>query len=119
VQKAGATFVAKRIADYVMAPPKPRDDEEVEAESDLDLDGQMIEDDDGQPLGLANRLDQIAVYVVGSRRANHQATLQQCLDDPNSRVFFQHQDGRLVGLIYVPDPSQSRPSGDAIRADEI
>jgi hypothetical protein len=126
VQKIGAQYLVKRITDYVVAPPSQAAEQEsaapataVPAASGPDLDGEEIRDDEGRRLGTARRLRDVAVYVVADGVGDRVEALQQCLDDPESRVLFHTVDGRLAGLIYVPDPSKAPPRAGGMRADEV
>ncbi|HKG25177.1 MAG TPA: hypothetical protein VKB09_05970 [Thermomicrobiales bacterium] len=126
VQRIGAQYLVKRVTDYVMAPPTTTAEPETEqpqasapAVSGPDLDGEEIRDDDGQRVGTARRLRDVAVYVVSDRFGDPVEVLHQCLDDPQTRVMFHTVDGRLTGLIYVPDPSKAPPRAGGMRADEV
>jgi hypothetical protein len=129
VQKIGAQYLVKRVSDYVMAPPPSKGDPETEPEQPArasgpeeigpDLDGEPIEDDEGQVLGTARRVRNVAVYVVTDGFGNPLERLQQAVDDAETKVMFHTVDGKLMGLIYVPDPSKAPPRADGMRADEI
>ena len=129
VQKIGAQYLVKRISDYVTAPPpEPASQAAAPAanpsqvednDATVDLDGQVIRDDDGQVVGIARRIRNIAVYVVADSAANRLETLQGCVDDPESRVLFHSVDDRLAGLIYIPDPDKGPPRIGGFRADDI
>jgi hypothetical protein len=126
VQKVGAQFVVKKISDYVMTPP-PQAEEAAEeehqpaaAQSAPDLDGQIITDENGNRLGVARRLAAVNVYLIADSRAGLENQLKATIDDPDGRVFFHHaEDGRLTGLIYVPDPSSRPAPVAASRPDDI
>jgi hypothetical protein len=126
VQKVGAQFVVKKISDYVMASPPQADEAPEEAQEQAaqqaapNLDGQVIKDEEGQSLGVARRVANVAVYVVTDRRAGLEEQLKATIADPEGKVFFHHAaDGTLTGLIYVPDPS-SRPAPVSVtRPDDI
>ena len=124
MQKIGAQYLVKKFADYVTAPPpEAPEPEPVQGEAVAagfpDLDGQVIEDDEGQPLGTAHRLRDIAVYVVSEGYGNRAEELRQYIGDPESRVLFHTVDGRLAGLIYVPDPSKAPKRTSGMRADDV
>jgi hypothetical protein len=123
VQKVGASFVMKKVSDYVMAPPKAAESEEVTGVADegvVDLEGQVITDEDGQRLGTARRVANVAVYVITGSRARLEDQLKSAISDPEGRVFFHHaEDGQLTGLIYVPDQSDQPAPVAATRADDI
>jgi hypothetical protein len=114
--------VMRKVSDYVMAPPKAAEDElDVQpTDESPNLDGQVITDEDGQNLGVARRVANVAVYLISDSRAGIEEQLKATIIDPEGRVFFHHtDDGRLTGLIYVPDPS-SRPAPVPItRPDDI
>jgi hypothetical protein len=125
VQRVGAQYMVKKISDYVMAPPAPAETEAVEkvaasAPAAPSLDGQTITDEHGQPLGIARRVADVQVYLITDQRRGLGEQLEQTIVDPEMRVYFHHDDqGRLTGLIYVPDRSK-RPAGvSASRADDI
>jgi hypothetical protein len=127
VQRIGAQYLVKRVTDYVMAPPaqagEPANAETVAAapaaESGPDLDGEEVRDDEGKRLGIARRLRDIAVYVVADGFGDRVETLQRCIEDPETRVLFHTVDGRLAGLIYVPDPSKAPARSGGMRADDV
>jgi hypothetical protein len=132
VPKIGASYVMKKVADYVTTPPpRPADRQEVEAEEpaprrhagaesqDDPLHGQVITDENGETVGTARRVPGVAVYVVAPAYANAAAEFERALDDPETRLFFHREDDRLVGLIYVPDPTSAPEPVAGMRADEI
>jgi hypothetical protein len=125
IPKVGASYVGKKIYDYVMTPPPPRpapeaDATEVPAEEWVDdLDGKPFHDEEGQPLGTAFRLREVGVYVVGSGYGRPAVNLERALLDPETRLFWRTVDGRVVALIYVPDPSRTPAAPEALRADDI
>ena len=129
VQKIGAQYLVKRVTDYVMAPPASAAEAEPVPEqqarpsapevSGPDLDGEEIRDDEGQVLGTARRLRNVAVYVVTDGFGDRLEVLQQAFEDPETKVLFHTVEGRLAGLIYVPDPSKAPPRAGGMRADEV
>lgn len=123
VPKIAGQYVAKRLYDTVMAPPPQREEahqDEAPAEHDAeDLDGQVVTDDEGRPVGTARRLRHVAVYVVGDRYASPEAELLRSVNEPESRLLMRSEDGRLTALIYVPDPATAPARVDGIRSDDI
>lgn len=114
--KVGASYLAKRFADHVMAPPPQQVEPEDETE---DLDGQVFTDEDGNRIGRAYRIPNLAVYVIANGRGNLQNELERCIAESESRLFFRSEDGRLTGLIYAADPSRSGSNSQATRADDV
>ncbi|MGH2532864.1 MAG: hypothetical protein ACRDJW_11250 [Thermomicrobiales bacterium] len=130
VQKIGASYVMKKVADYMTSPAPaaaPRQDVAEEepvaprqAPAPVDtLHGQVITDENGQAVGTARRVAGVAVYVIAPAYANASAEFERAIDDPDTRLFFHREDNRLVGLIYVPDPSNAPAAVAGMRADEI
>jgi hypothetical protein len=125
VPKIAGQYIVKRISDQILAPPPEREDaaeadEQRVAEPLVDeLDGQIVVDDEGQPVGTARRLASIGVYVVADRRGEAESELIRALNDPNSRLLIRSDDGRVTGLIYVPDPDSAPPKVEGIRSDDI
>jgi hypothetical protein len=58
--------------------------------------------------------------VIAPSRAGLEDQLKSAITDPEGRVFFHHaDDGRLSGLIYLPDPSSRPAPVNVTRADDI
>ena len=123
VPKIAGQYVAKRLYDNIMAPPPQRTEEtedEAPPEHDVeDLDGQVVTDDEGRPVGMARRLRGVAVYVVADRYASPESELLRSVNEPESRLLIRSEDGRLTALIYVPDPATAPLRVDGIRSDDI
>lgn len=134
VQKIGASYVIKKVADYVTtAPAEPaqpagaaQDVQEVEPaerrapRAPIDsLHGQVITDENGEAVGAARRVPGVAVYVIAPAYGDPAAELERCIEDPETRLFFHREDDRLVGLIYVPDPSRAPRPVEGMRAEDI
>ena len=117
MQKIGAQWALKKISDTVMAPAPQAVEVEQGAIPDDHPDQITVNDAEGNSLGTAYRLN-IPIYVVTHGRGRPDAALARSLDDPNSQVLVQRQGSRVVGVIYVPDP-EFRPTGEAVRADDI
>jgi hypothetical protein len=119
-------YLAKRIGDELLAPPKPKAEPEEAAGAETaeevvdELDGAVFRDEQERPLGIARRLPGVAVYVVSNEYANANAELERYLaEEPEGQIFVQRAGQRIVGLIYVPEPSRAPTRPDAMRADEI
>jgi hypothetical protein len=129
VQKIGAQYLVKRISDYVTAPQPAEDPEQpqpaaappqmvAETVPDL-LDGQTVRDEEGQNVGIARRVHDVSVYVIGEGFGDRVQALQDAIDDPDSKILFHSVDGRLAGIIYVPDPSKRVAKSTGMRADDV
>jgi hypothetical protein len=61
----------------------------------------------------------VAVYIITDGRGDLAGDLERCLSDPEMRLFFHHDDDRLTGLIYAPDPSRLPARVEGFRADDV
>ena len=131
--KMGASYVLKKFADEVMAEPKaivesalnepfqeqPKLAPAPPPEKD-EFDGQTINDENGEVIGTARRLRQIALYIVSDTYGDLASEFEQCVLDDESRKYFVHDEqGRIAGLIYAPHPDRMPAKAQAIRADDI
>ncbi len=114
--RAGASYLAKRFANQIMAPPAQEAEPEV---ADADLDGQIFTDENGDRIGRAYLIPNLAVYVIANGRGDVRAELERCIDEPESRLFFRTEEGQITGLIYAADPARSGSNSDATRADDV
>jgi hypothetical protein len=129
VPKIGAQWAIKKIADEVMAPPPapPEPDEPAAApayqapvEEEDEFDGELVNDEQGNPIGTAHRMRSIGIYLVSDSHGNLEKELQDCIEDEESRKFFiRDKRGRLTGIIYAPHPDRMPAKAEALRADEI
>ncbi len=132
VPKLGAQYMLKRLADEMMAPaeqpaaasaePSPPQQvatQPIAAPVHDDIDGTIIHDDEGRPIGRARRAP-IAVYLVTPGYGNIVTELEECLEDEDCQRYFVHDDaGDLTGIIFAPHPDKMPAPTDAIRADDI
>ena len=131
--KMGASYVIKKFADEVMAEPKaivesalnepfqeqPKLAPAPPPEKD-EFDGQTINDENGEVIGTARRLRQIALYLISDSYGDLARELEQCVADEESRTFFvRDEQGRITGLIFAPHPDRMPAKAHAIRADDI
>jgi hypothetical protein len=141
--KIGASYVLKKITDEVMAEPKaaveaamtgmPQPGQQAgqasqtpqqvqrppEPEPD-EFDGQPVSDENGEVIGTARRMREIAVYLSSDSYGDLHKELEACLLDEESRRYLIHDDrGHLTGIIYAPHPDRMPARAEAIRADDI
>ncbi len=119
VPKIAGQYVAKRLYDQILAPPAQRPETEEIEDATEDFDGQLVTDEDGQPVGTAHRLAEIAVYVVSDGYADLESELLRAVNERESRLLIRTEDGRIAALIYVPDPASAPRRVDGIRSDDI
>lgn len=122
MQRTVGMYIANRIKDEILKPPTVEeevDNEYIEPEDHLD--GEVVTNADGVVLGVAHRLRDIAVYVVGSRSANANIEMERALHDPDAEVIVHREGRQITALVYVPTESAELPSGGnlGLRADEV
>jgi hypothetical protein len=125
MQRTVGMYIANRIKDEILKPPTVADEVDVEEEAytpeEDPLDGETITNADGQVLGVAHRLHEVKVYVVGGRSANANLELERAMNDPDAEVIIHREGRRITALMYVPTESAQLPSsgGAGLRADEV
>lgn len=131
VPKIGAQWAIKQITDQVMAPAAaPAAQAPVEhaaapaqhapVEEVDEFDGDIVNDENGVPIGTAHRMRAINVYLVSDSHGNLEREFQECLEDDQSRRYFiRDKRGRLTGVIFAPHPDRMPQKAQALRADEI
>ena len=127
LQRKAGTFLVKRINDELFAKPEAAPDATTPVTSAPppappvdDLDGQMVHDEEKRPVGTAHRVPGIAIYVVFDGYGHPDKELARCIDDPGTRVMFQHTDrGQITGVIYVPDPTRAPQRAEGMRSDDV
>ena len=79
----------------------------------------VVNDENGRSIGAAYRVDNVAVYVVTNPQFDRVNELEQGLSDPETQVFFHHENGRLAGIIYAPSKTRSLGDVHGGRADDV
>lgn len=132
VQKIGAQYLAKKIADQMLNPTPAAQSAAAEqgqaaqapAAATANPRGQgvdmlLVNDENGRSIGAAYRVADVAVYVVTNPQVDRAAELQQSLSDPETQIYFHHENGRLAGIIYAPSKSRSLGDVHGGRADDV
>ena len=125
MQRTIATYLAARVKDEIFAKPNQEtepEQEQIEAPAQVEhdpLDGELIRDDDGNPLGRATRMQDISVYVVAPRSASAEHEFQRGLEDPETEVIWHQEDGRITALIYVPTQGSMAGETEGFRPDDV
>jgi predicted RNA-binding protein YlqC (UPF0109 family) len=123
MQRTVGMYIANRIKDEILKPPTVEEevnDTYQEPEEDH-LDGETVTNAEGQVLGVAHRLHEVKVYVVGGRTANTNLELERAMHDPDAEVIIHREGRRITALMYVPSQTATLPStgGPGLRADEV
>lgn len=123
MQRMAGAYLVKRLGDELMPKPAPAASDEGNGEekaTDDGLDGQVVRDEEGRAIGTAHRLPGVAVYVAfDDGYETPQQVLARCLEEPEPTLLLQREGRRIVGLIYVPDPSLAPKRPEGFRADEV
>jgi len=119
VPKIAGQYIVKRLSDQIMAPPAQRPAAAQVEDAAEDLDGQIVTDEDGQSVGTARRLADVAVYVVSDGFDDLESELLRAVNERESRLLIRSVDGRIAALIYVPDPASAPKRVVGIRSDDI
>lgn len=133
VQKIGAQYIAKRVADQLLN-PTPATQPAAEAAQSVQAQAQApaattgrsqapeviaVNDETGRSIGSAYRVAEVAVYVVTSPHLDRASELEHSFADPETQVYFHHENGRLAGIIYAPPRSRTLGNLQGGRADDV
>ncbi|MDQ3045748.1 MAG: hypothetical protein M3R06_11470 [Chloroflexota bacterium] len=128
IQRTAGAYIVKKIGNELM-PSSAKPDQEPEQEPSQrpvaaptvfdELDGRPFSDEEGNLLGIAHRLADVAVYVVLQHRGNPAETLNWAASDEETQRYIRRASGRVTGLIFVPDPSRAPLRVEATRADDV
>lgn len=125
MQRTVGMYIANKIKDEILNPPSAAaQDEYIEEEEAYEdsLDGEVVTNAAGDVLGVAHRLQNVALYVVGSRTAVANTEMERALNDPDAEVIVHREGRRITALVYVPSETATMPSasnGQGFRADEV
>ncbi len=124
MQRTVGMYIANRIKDEILKPPTPAEEEAYEddgVEYEDPLDGEVITNEHGAVLGVAQRMASVALYVVGAQGANANTELERAMNDPDAEVIVHREGRRITALVYVPSATAQVPSSGTagFRADEV
>ena len=131
VQKIGAQYLAKRVADQLLNPtpaaqPTAETGQSVQATAPAAATARsqgpemlVVTDETGRSIGSAYRVADVAVYVVANPNLDRAAELEHSFSDPETQVYFHHENGRLAGIIYAPVRSRTLGNLQGGRADDV
>lgn len=124
MQRTVGMYIANRIKDEILKPPtqaEEQDFEEQGVEYEDPLDGEVITNEDGAVLGVAQRMANVALYVVGAQGANANTELERAMNDADAEVIVHREGRRITALVYVPSATAQVPSSGTagFRADEV
>jgi hypothetical protein len=120
-------FILDRVKQEIFATPEEAE-QAVEAieESIIANDdhiGTVYTDADGNEIGQAVRMLNVAIYVVSNERGDPEKDLLAAMRDPESEVVFHTDGGRVTRVIYIPparpDYARTSQAVKGFRADDI
>ncbi|MBA2519121.1 MAG: hypothetical protein H0V24_05610 [Chloroflexia bacterium] len=120
-------LVIKKIGDRISEEifPEPRQDEPhgdgpSSPVTDDGADDEIVmHDEDGRLLGTAKLVSGVHVYVIGDGYGTTHGELMQCLAEGSREIRVMTERGRIISLIYFPDPNRPPRTGQALRADDV
>lgn len=128
IPKTVGAFLVGKVKDEIFATPEEAEEaaEAIEEQiiEDDDHIGTVYTDADGNEIGQAVRMLNVAVYVVSNERGDPEKDLLAAMRNPDSEVIFHTQGGHVSRVIYIPpeQPDYLAAEKGAIkgfRADDI
>ncbi len=119
-------FILDRVKNEIFATPEEAE-QAVEAieESIIANDdhiGTVYTDADGNAIGQAVRMLNVAIYVVSNEQSDPEKDLLAAMRNPESEVIFHTDGGRVSRVIYIPPEQPAALAGQDVkgfRADDI
>ncbi len=85
--------------------------------------GTTYTDEEGNRIGQAVRMLNVAVYVVSNENSDPEQDLLMAMRDPDSEVIFHTDRGHVSRVIYIPparpDAQVASQNVKGFRADDI
>lgn len=135
VQKIGAQYLAKKIADQMLNPtqaapaaqqsgPDQGNVQQSTVNNSTSAQRQgsdmlVVNDENGHSIGAAYRVAEVAVYVVTNPQFDRAHELERSIGEADTQVYFHHENGRLAGIIYAPSKTQTLGDLHGGRADDV
>ncbi|HYI25364.1 MAG TPA: hypothetical protein VD767_08150 [Thermomicrobiales bacterium] len=124
MQRTVGMYIANRIKDELLKPPTVVEDEVDDEGQEIyedPLDGEVIRNEAGETLGVAHRLANVAVYVVGNRGVNANVEMERALDDPETEIVIHREGRKITALVYIPSVVARAPQSatHGFRADDV
>jgi hypothetical protein len=127
IPRTVGAFLVGKVKDELFSTPEEAQEAVEAIEEQIiasdDHIGTVYADADGNPIGQAVRMLNVAVYVVSSERSDPERDLLAAMRNPESEVIFHTQGGRVSRIIYIPpeqpDAAAVSQSVKGFRADDI
>jgi hypothetical protein len=126
IPKTVGAFLVGKVKDELFATPQEAQEAVEAIEEQIiandDHIGTVYTDADGNPIGQAVRMLNVAVYVVSNERSDPERDLLAAMRNPESEVIFHTQGGRVARIIYIPPEQDTSSKGQGVkgfRADDI
>jgi hypothetical protein len=126
IPRTVGAFLVGKVKDELFSTPEEAQEAVEAIEEQIiandDHIGTVYTDADGNPIGQAVRMLNVAVYVVSNERGDPEKDLLAAMRNPESEVIFHTDGGRVTRIIYIPpeqDTSRVAQNVKGFRADDI
>lgn len=127
IPRTVGAFLVGKVKDEIFATPEEAQEAVEAIEEQIvandDHIGTVYTDADGNEIGQAVRMLNVAVYVVSNERSDPEKDLLAAMRNPESEVIFHTSGGRVTRVIYIPperpDHESTAQSVKGFRASDI
>lgn len=126
IPKTVGAFLVGKVKDELFSSPEEAQEAVEAIEEQIvatdDHIGTVYTDADGNEIGQAVRMLNVAVYVVSNERGDPEKDFLAAMRNPESEVIFHTEGGRVSRVIYIPPEQDNSRSGQNVkgfRADDI
>lgn len=126
IPRTVGAFLVGKVKDELFSTPEEAQEAVEAIEEQIiandDHIGTVYTDSDGNEIGQAVRMLNVAVYVVSNERGDPEKDFLAAMRNPESEVIFHTDGGRVSRVIYIPpeqDTSRSAQNVKGFRADDI
>jgi hypothetical protein len=114
IPRTVGAFIVGKVKDEIFATPEEAQEAVEAIEEQIiandDHIGTVYRDADGNEIGQAVRMMNVAVYVVSNERSDPEKDLLAAMRNPESEVVFHTNGGQVTRIVYIPP---ERPDHEA------
>jgi hypothetical protein len=114
IPRTVGAFIVGKVKDEIFATPEEAQEAVEAIEEQIiandDHIGTVYRDADGNEIGQAVRMMNVAVYVVSNERSDPEKDLLAAMRNPESEVVFHTSGGQVTRIVYIPP---KRPNHEA------
>ncbi len=127
IPRTVGAFIVGKVKDEIFATPEEAQEAVEAIEEQIiandDHIGTVYRDADGNEIGQAVRMMNVAVYVVSNERSDPEKDLLAAMRNPESEVVFHTSGGQVTRIVYIPperpDHEATAQSVKGFRASDI